>query len=165
VRCDECGYDYDEAARDEVASRLRAFGPRYAEALAGRTDTELRARAHRDVWSPLEYTCHIRDVFRAQTSRIALTLEQDTPEYQPMRRDERVTEERYNEQDLATVLDEVAAAADELASAFEALDDAGWQRTGIYSYPTREVRTLEWVGRHTIHEGEHHLLDIERQLR
>jgi hypothetical protein len=165
VRCDECGYDYNEAARDEVAPRIRAFGPRYAEALAGRTAPELRARPVSDVWSPLEYACHIRDVFRAQTGRIALTLEQDTPEYQTMRRDARVTEERYNEQDPPTVLDEVAAAADELASAFEALDAAGWQRTGIYSYPTREVRTLEWIGRHTIHEGEHHLLDLERQLR
>ena len=39
-----------------------------------------------------------------------------------------------------------------------------WQRTGIYSYPTREVRTIEWIGRHTAHEGEHHLIDIARQL-
>jgi hypothetical protein len=164
MRCDECGYDYNEVGRDEVAPRIRAFGPRYAEVLAGRAHDELRSRPAPDVWSPLEYACHLRDVFRAQRQRIALSLEQDTPEYPSMRRDERVLEERYNEQEPAMVLDELTAAADELARALEDLDDAGWQRTGIYSYPTRELRTLEWIGRHTIHEGEHHLLDVARQL-
>jgi hypothetical protein len=163
VRCDACGYDYNEPTRDEVAPRIRAFSERYA-ALVGHTDQDVRTRPASDVWSPLEYTCHVRDVFRTQTQRIALTLEQDTPEYQPMRRDERVLEERYNGQDISTVLTELAAAADELAGAFGSLGDEGWQRTGIYSYPTREIRTLEWIGRHTIHEGEHHLLDIARQL-
>jgi hypothetical protein len=164
VHCDECGYDYNELVRAEVASRVRSFRGRYAMALAAHTHEELRTRPEPDVWSPLEYACHIRDVFRTQTARIALTLEQDTPEYASMRRDERVLEERYNEQDPQGVLRELAVAADELASVFESLDDAGWQRTGIYGYPTREVRTIEWIGRHTCHEGEHHLMDITRDL-
>ena len=99
MQCDECGYDYNELARDEVASRIRSFRGRYAMALAAHTDEELRTRPEPNVWSPLEYACHIRDVFRTQTARIALTLEEDTPEYASMRRDERVLEERYNEQD------------------------------------------------------------------
>jgi hypothetical protein len=34
-----------------------------------------------------------------------------------------------------------------------------------YNDPVREVRTLEWVAVHTLHEGKHHLLDIGRVLR
>jgi S-DNA-T family DNA segregation ATPase FtsK/SpoIIIE len=34
----------------------------------------------------------------------------------------------------------------------------------MYNYPTAQRRTLTWVGRHTVHEVEHHLLDITRVL-
>jgi hypothetical protein len=30
-------------------------------------------------------------------------------------------------------------------------------------YPTPRQRSLEWVGRHTLHEAVHHLMDIDRQ--
>ena len=163
MRCGECGYDYDELDRADVALRIRAFGPRYA-ALLDRDQTVLRTKPGPDVWSPLEYGCHIRDVFRAQRERIALALEQDGPLFTSIHRDERAVEDRYNEQNPSVVRREVTGAADDLASAFEALDDAGWACTGVYTYPTQEVRTIEWVGLHTVHEGEHHLLDIERQL-
>jgi hypothetical protein len=52
------------------------------------------------------------------------------------------------------------ARADALAETFEALDGAGWSRTGIYSWPTTAVRTVEWIGLHTVHECAHHLSDI-----
>ena len=35
----------------------------------------------------------------------------------------------------------------------------------IYNFPERAERPLTWVVRHTVHEGEHHLLDIGRVLR
>jgi hypothetical protein len=164
MRCEECGYDYDEVARVEIAPRVRTFGARYEELLARGSDAALRNRPSREVWSPLEYACHVRDVFDTQSARIARALEEDTPVFTPMGRDELPIERRYNEQDPTAVAGELSVAADRLAQAFESLDDAGWARTGVYTYPTREVRTIEWVGRHTIHEGEHHLMDIERQL-
>lgn len=164
MRCDECGYDYDDVPRADIASRIRALGPRYADALSGLGDAALRARPSPEVWSPLEYTCHMRDVLRTQRSRMADALAQDMPVFTPMGRERLVTERRYNEQDPQEVLGEVAEAADGLAGAYEELDDAGWHRTGVYTYPTREERTLEWVGVHTIHEGEHHLMDIARQV-
>jgi S-DNA-T family DNA segregation ATPase FtsK/SpoIIIE len=63
----------------------------------------------------------------------------------------------------AEVAGEIALAADGLACTLEALDDAGWARTGVYHWPTTEVRTVEWIGRHTVHEGTHHLRDIAQQ--
>ncbi len=164
MRCDECGYDYNEPTRAQVAPRIRAFGPRYAEALAVLDDGQLRSRPAPEVWSPLEYVCHLRDVLRIQLERIQLALSQDTPEFASMRREERVTEEGYNEQDPITVVNELRVAAGQLAACLSSLQPDGWQRTGVYNYPTREVRTIEWIGRHTIHEGEHHLMDIIRQL-
>ena len=130
-----------------------------------RTDPErLRAHSAPGVWSPLEYVCHYRDVLRVQRERILLALKKDKPSFESMRREERVTEERYNEQDPAAVGVEIAVAADELATTLEKLSDRDWLREGVYSYPTRQLRSAEWIARNTIHEGLHHIMDIERQL-
>jgi S-DNA-T family DNA segregation ATPase FtsK/SpoIIIE len=81
-----------------------------------------------------------------------------------MRRDERAIEEAYNDQDQLVVANEVAAAADAFTQALTALDDAGWGRTGIYPWPAPEVRSVEWIGRRTVHELAHHLFDNRRLL-
>jgi S-DNA-T family DNA segregation ATPase FtsK/SpoIIIE len=160
-RCDECGYVYDALARAELAATVRGFGPRYRAAIE-RSDAELRAHPIDDTWSILEYACHMRDVLRAQRERVALALAEDEPTFPSMRREERVIEERYNEQSPDQVARELATAADDFADAIDALDEVGWQRTGVYSWPERRPRTLDWVARHTIHEGVHHLMDIDR---
>jgi hypothetical protein len=59
---------------------------------------------------------------------------------------------------------EIAVAADELASTLERLADGDWTREGEYHYPTTQLRDIEWIARHTVHEGVHHILDIERLL-
>src|SRR5207302_382180 len=61
------------------------------------------------------------------------------------------------------VRDDLAANADALASVFEALSEAEWERTFVYH--VEGERTLVWVAQHTVHEGEHHLLDVGRVLR
>ncbi len=164
MHCDECGYDYDTLPRDELASTIRALADRYGEGLDGFGDA-LRGHPLNGVWSILEYCCHLRDVLRVQRERILLAMEEDTPTFAPMRRDERVSEERYNEQDPRVVAGEIVDAADALAALLESLDEAAWNRTGVYSYPTTEVRTVEWIGRHTIHECVHHLMDIDRLVK
>jgi hypothetical protein len=37
--------------------------------------------------------------------------------------------------------------------------------TMVYGYPEVAERSLSWVLVHTVHEGEHHLLDVGRVLR
>jgi hypothetical protein len=102
----------------------------------------------------------MRDVLAVQRERVRLALVEDQPTFASMRREERVVEERYNDQPPAQVAREVAGAAASLAQSLESLGDDGWQRTGIYNWPERRIRTVDWIGRHTIHEGEHHLQDI-----
>jgi hypothetical protein len=160
--CPECGYAYD-TPRDKIPNELRNIARKYRELL--HTDPDrLRRHTAPGVWSPLEYAAHYRDVLRVQLERIKQAIKEDKPDFPSMRREERVTEERYNEQDPATVGVEIAVAADELASALERLSDKSWERVGIYHYPTTQERSVEWIACNTIHEGVHHLMDIERQL-
>lgn len=156
--CDGCGFAYATVAAEELPRRLAEVGRRFAAGLAEVPDP--RRRPAPTVWSPLEYTCHVRDVLRVQGERLALALREDNPGFVPMGREERVTGDAYNTQNPDVVLAELATAAADLATAFAALRPDQWSRTGVYNWPTVEARTVLWLGRHTVHEVEHHLKDV-----
>lgn len=142
---------------------MRSLGPRFGALLEASADA-LRAHPRAGSWSGLEYGCHMRDVLRVQRERVALALADDEPHFASMGREERVTEERYNEQSPDVVAAELSDAAESLARDLDDLDEAGWQRTGVYNWPEPRPRTVDWIARHTIHEGEHHLMDVKRLL-
>jgi hypothetical protein len=158
--CDECGFGYATVSAGELPRRLETAGPRFVTTLAAIPDP--RRRPAPSVWSPLEYTCHVRDVLRVQGERVALALRVDKPEFVPMGREERVVLDAYNSQDPQAVLTELSEAANDLARVFDTLSPAQWSRSGIYNWPTVESRTILWIGRHTVHELEHHLMDLRR---
>jgi DinB superfamily len=97
-----------------------------------------------------------------QGERVALALRADNPQFVPMGREERVKADAYNAQDPQTVLAELAQAANHLARVLDTLSPSQWTRTGIYNWPTVQPRTILWLGRHTVHELEHHLMDLTR---
>src|SRR4029079_16009569 len=104
------GYDYDSLVQGEIAPALRADGAALAECIAAVPDPTLRRRVRPEVWSPLEYGCHVRDVLEVQRARVLLAQVEDEPEFVPMRRDERAVQLRYNEQDRVAVIDQIAGA-------------------------------------------------------
>jgi DNA segregation ATPase FtsK/SpoIIIE, S-DNA-T family len=162
-RCAECGYVYDVAA-SALPARLAAFGRRYADALDGHDDAALRARPQPDVWSALEYTCHVRDVLLVQRDRLYIALVADDATWPPMYRDARPALARYHEQDPAVALRQLGVAGELAAQAFGVLDAAQLARTFTYNYPAPAEHDLLWLGRHTVHEGEHHLRDVHQVL-
>ncbi|HKA04306.1 MAG TPA: DinB family protein, partial [Acidimicrobiales bacterium] len=115
-------------------------------------------------WSALEYTCHVRDVLLVQRDRLYVALVADDATWPPMYRDARPALARYNEQDPVVVLDQLRVAAELAAQAFGGLDAAQLARTFTYNYPTPAVHDVLWLGRHTIHEAEHHLHDVQQVL-
>jgi len=167
--CETCPFVYADVAAQALPERLAAFGPRYRTRLlppdppVGWHDV-LRLRPAPEVWSALEYACHVRDVFLVQRDRLYTALVEDTPTFTPMHRDARVTLARYNAQDPAEVAEQLATAARLVAQAFEALDARQLARLCIYRFPAPAEHSLLWVGQHTVHEGEHHLRDIEAVL-
>jgi S-DNA-T family DNA segregation ATPase FtsK/SpoIIIE len=163
VDCDECGLVYASIAVTDIPNALVAFGPIYRARL-GVDPSRLRARPSPEIWSALEYSCHVRDVLEVQRGRLLLALAEDRPTFIPMGRVERVTRDRYNDQDPLIVADELEAAATAIGAAFGGLDAEQWERTGIYNWPTASERSMVWLGRHTIHEGQHHLRDIDAAL-
>ena len=157
--CQECGFTYS-IGRAEIMPGLRADAHAFVAKLATFDDAAARTRPEPEVWSPLEYACHVRDMLRVQTERVVLTQHEVDPVFVPMGRDERVVADRYNEQDPTVVTDEVRAAAEAFATLLDGLDETGWQRTGVYNYPEPALRTVEWIAIHTTHELLHHRGDL-----
>jgi hypothetical protein len=162
--CAQCGYSYAALRREEIAPELRARARCYGEFLTTVDVRRLREHSRPGVWSALEYACHVRDLHMVQGARILQACHEDQPDFASMRREERVLEQGYNDQDGNVVASEIGAAAGALARTLEGLDDGDWSRTGIYHWPTTEVRTVDWIARHTVHESVHHFADIGRLL-
>jgi DinB family protein len=157
--CKACGFSYD-MGRGEILPWLRSDAAAFVGKFREIDPSHVRQRPAPDVWSSLEYACHVRDVLRVQRERVRQAQREDEPHFTPMRRDERVVEEGYNEQDPSVVAEEITAAADAFDAALSALDDVGWARRGLYNYPEPQLRTVEWIAIHTVHELLHHRGDI-----
>ena len=88
----------------------------------------------------------------------------ERPSFDPMGRDERVEHDGYAEQDPGDVARQVTDAARLFVHVLGRLGPRDWERTVVYSYPTRTERSLRWVAVHTEHEVRHHLSDVRHQL-
>ena len=153
-RCPECGFDARSVPAASVAARVRATVPLWRAALAA---PDVANRPSPDTWSPLEYACHVRDVHRLYTYRLGLMLEQDDPLFPNWDQDLSAVEERYDLQDPGSVADELAAAAEAMAAAYDAVGDR-WGRTGRRS-DDKEF-TVDTFARYYLHDIEHHVWDV-----
>jgi len=162
--CPECGYEFESLDHDQILRALTSLARELAKLLGSQDTGLVRAHPVPASWSVLEYGCHVRDVLRFQRDRVMLAQVEDRPRFTSMRRDERAIEEGYNHQEPRAVAGQIAGAAGDLVAALGALGQAGWLRTGWYPWPTREVRSVAWIGQRTAHELAHHLFDCRRLL-
>ena len=73
--CPECGFDTQGFPVEAVPGMIMANTAAWQAALDGAGDA--RARPEPSKWSPLEYACHVRDVFAVSVDRIQLALATD----------------------------------------------------------------------------------------
>jgi hypothetical protein len=119
---------------------------------------DVTRRPSDDRWSPLEYACHVRDVFRLYDHRLARMLTDDDPLYANWDQDATAVEDRYDEQDPARVAADLRAAADALAGSFDGVKGDQWTRPGRRS--DGASFTVETFARYLIHDPTHHLHDV-----
>jgi hypothetical protein len=157
--CPECGFDTQAFARTEIPARLRSNAASWDALLSGSADLTTRPRPGK--WSPLEYACHVRDVFRLYDQRLELMLSQDDPQFPNWDQDETAVADRYGEQDPAEVAAALRRAAFAIAGRFETVTGDQWQRTGGRSDGARF--TVETFARYLVHDPVHHLYDVTGQ--
>ena len=155
-RCADCGF---EASRFDVAQTgpaIRDIGQRWQGVLS-RPDVATRPRS--DVWSPLEYGCHVRDVLRIFDVRLGLMIAENGPHFANWDQDATAVEDRYDLQEPATVSAELLAAANALADHFDAISADQWSRRGFRSDGTEF--TVDSLARYFMHDPVHHLWDVQ----
>ena len=153
--CPECGYDAAAIDVAAVGAATRAMTPLWRGVLA-RPDAAVRRTP--GLWSDLEYACHVRDVYRLFAVRLDLMRTQDGPHFANWDQDATALEDRYGEQDPATVAADLAQAADALAAAFDDVDPSEYGRTGFRS--DGAAFTIESFARYFLHDPLHHLHDV-----
>lgn len=165
--CPECRFDPGSIGVAELAEAVRSLGRKYRAPLSRFLPGEdgvaiVQTRPEPDVWSPLEYACHVRDVLGLFTARVQRTLVEDDPELGWWDHEAAVEDEGYNHQDPAAVAEDLAVRAEGLADVLAAVPPDGWDRPAR----RRDDRfTVAALGRYALHEGHHHLLDVGRGLR
>jgi hypothetical protein len=153
--CPECGFD--PAAVDVTTlPQLIRENVRGWDGILDRSDAAVRPAA--DVWSALEYGCHVRDVHLIFAERARLMLAQDDPLFANWDQDVTAIEKKYDEQDPSEVSVELIEAAAEMAAVYAGVTSEQWERTGRRS--NGSVFTVASLGTYYLHDIVHHLHDI-----
>ena len=156
--CPECGLDTRSLTPPSVPGHILRLGSAWSSVLTGAGPTAVRGRPRDDHWSPLEYGCHVRDVFRLFDERLHLMLDQDNPTFANWDQDATAVEGRYSEQDAEQVALELEDAAQRLSLSFRSVPPASWARTGGRSDGARF--SVDSFARYLVHDPVHHLYDV-----
>ena len=164
--CPECGLRYDTISPQDAIVSVRSFPRRYRALLVtpgseDRPNAVFRRRPDPHTWSALENTAHVADILDHIGPAIRRITYENNPEITFFDNDERAVEHHYNELERAEVLGWLDLACGELASVLEDVRADDWTRTGQLDAGERDALT---VARNGVHEGSHHLRDVQRVL-
>ena len=155
--CPDCGFDAAAVEPADVPALLRDAGQRYAAAL-GRED--VRARPAEGVWSPLEYTCHVRDVCDVMRGRLEQILAGggEVVRFADWDQDETAVEQQYWRSDPDVVAREVTAAFEAAAKAYAYPAGTQWEWPALRSNGSEF--TAHTLALYFTHDIRHHLWDV-----
>lgn len=159
--CPECGFDASRCQADEVAGLVRENSQAWERLLQ---DGAIKpGRPDGSTWSTLEYACHVRDVYRRFFKRIDLMLSEDDPLFENWDQDASAVADAYEQQVPEAVVHELTAAARAVASQLDQVTGPAWQRAGRRS--DGASFRVETIAPYMVHDGVHHLWDVDRQRR
>ena len=155
--CPECGFAAGDVPVDALPAALLENAAAWVAALAG---PDVGTRPSTDVWSAIEYACHVRDVHRVFAGRVHQLLTEDDPRFENWDQDATAVEDGYAARAPAVVGPELLAAAAAMAEQYAGVPPDSWHRRGTRSNGSEF--TVESLGRYHLHDVVHHLHDITR---
>jgi hypothetical protein len=153
--CGDCGFVTANYPRERLGAAIRLVAARWVPVL--RRD-DVATRPNDSTWSPLEYSCHVRDVYRIFDYRLNRILTEDEPHFANWDQDVTAEEDRYNAQDPQVVAMQIIAAGEIFANRYDSVRPEQWERKGLRSDGSHF--TAETLGRYMIHDPLHHLWDV-----
>jgi hypothetical protein len=160
--CKRCGLAYLALDVDTALGLVAEATATLAALLPSVEEAVLRRRPAPQVWSVVEYACHIRDVLLTYSVRVHRGVLEERPALDPMYGDWRAERFGYAAMPLDVLLVELGAAATGFAAEVGTVREDAWERT-VVRRPS-EVRTVRWLVRQAAHECVHHLADVTAAL-
>lgn len=154
--CPECGFDGSAVSHTEVADRIRADADEWPRRLS---TADATVRPQPEVWSALEYGCHIRDVHRIFNQRVEMMLNEDEPRFPNWDQDTTAIEDDYGSQDPAVVTSELVDAARTVAHTYDRVPNDAWSRRGLRSNGSEF--TVSSIAVYHLHDIVHHAHDVD----
>lgn len=155
--CGECGYT--PHLGQDTGSRLRHTALAWREVLS---NPSAPRRPVPQVWSPLEYAAHARDMCRLASERVELMLTETAPTFSNWDQDEQAVINDYLNSDRFVISTDLDRQLEFAARTFEAVPAVSWNRSGLRG--DGKVFTVESFASFVLHEVEHHLQDAEQGL-
>ena len=153
--CPDCGFDAGAVSPSDFGRLTRE---NVATLLARIEAPDAAARPAPEVWSPLEYACHVRDVCRVFGARLGLMRGTDDPLFANWDQDETALAERYWEQPADIVRVELAEEGERFAADLDTVRAEELNRPGRRS--NGSVFTVDSLARYFLHDLVHHVHDV-----
>jgi hypothetical protein len=138
----------------EAARRWSAFLSTVADHPGG--PDALRVRPLADVWSAIEYGCHVRDGLALACRNIEVATLVHVPDLRAWDHEAAVCDDHYSEQEPGAVGADIVVGARHLAELIQALPAAALGRGALRG---RTEFTIAGLARYALHEQHHHLGD------
>lgn len=146
--------------RAEILKTLRATPVVVRALVAGVDDAQLRRRPAPGEWAIIEVVGHLADTEQRALGRVRRMLAEDHPQLEPFDQAALAVRRHYLDLDPQEELDRLEQLRGQHLAVLEALDGAGWQRTGQHG--EHGELTVELYETHVAAEEVDHLAQIAR---
>ena len=161
--CPDCGVDPSALAAHELGPEILREIAAWGRLLAAADPAAVRIRPEPDVWSALEYACHVRDLLPVMTARIGRMAVEDDPMLDWWDHEAAVVADLYGEQVPVLVVEAMTVNGRAFGSRLAAIASEEWDRGG--ERRTGEHFTVRGIARFVLHEVIHHREDAARSLK
>ena len=162
--CAKCGFEARTVSPADALAAVRSFPRRYRRQLQDALldldfgDRIITARPNGS-WSALELTAHVRDALHVFEKRMQRIVQEDAPSLADAELE--VPPTTAHDQGVELVLATLLSTSDEFARTASRVSGDDWIRKGTLGGV--EVSALD-VLREAVHDGAHHLRDLENVL-
>ena len=157
--CPECGLVAGEVDPRTIPDLIPAQIAFWRRVLV---DRRCRERPAAGVWSPLEYACHVRDVYDVFGTRVELLRDEVDPTFANWDQDEAAVAGRYHEQQPLVVADELTERALARAAFVGTLPEEAGERSGERCHGS--AFTTATLLQYVLHDVVKHVHDVRAHL-